>query len=384
MASKSFKNIISYVKEEMRTFKEKPFNDVDSLVLSQLSYTHFNGIVDEGGEWIKLHQALKAECFEGMFKNVLSGDKTKKLLFAMCASPRFREVELGFYREITNHNTEQQFASISFKLPFNAIYIAFRGTDSTVVGWKEDFNMAFMRVVPSQEKAVAQVNTVAGGSKLPIIIGGHSKGGNLALYGAAYCNKDAQERITAVYNHDGPGFRKEILQGEGFKRILPLIKKTVPEFSLIGMLLYHKAEYRAVQSGEKLIMQHDPFSWIVKGGDFAHAEDISDNAILIDEAISQWLDEVDDESREKFVDVLFDVISASGLNSFNEFEEDKFNNAKAMLDAIKGIDGETKKFVFKISSLLASLSVKNAAKSTRQKLLAENKDKIGDRNGYFS
>ena len=379
MAEKALKNIIDYVRQELSPFDKKQFNDVDSLVLSQLSYVHFNGLiksVDDMDEPVTIGELLKAEYFETMFSSVLNGDKSKDLLFAMAASPRFRDIRVNYYEECIDAKAEEQFSSVTYLLPFGLAYVAFRGTDTTLIGWKEDFNMAFMQTVPSQKSAKEQLNKVARLLDMPLITGGHSKGGNLATYAAAKCHKDVQDRVTCIYSHDGPGFRKDVVQTSGFEEVFPKVKKTVPEFSMIGMLLQHQSNYNVVESDEKFLMQHDPFSWKVGEGDFVYTKDISSKAYAINESISQWLENVDDISRERFVDVLFHVINSSGAKSVQDLEGERYKNAMAILDALKGIEPETRRFVFQTVTSFATLSVKNLTVFPGKKQLLGIKKKI--------
>lgn len=379
------KTIIDYANQEWRTFEEKPFGDVDSLVLSQLTYIHYNGLVGgllEDKKPVKLWELLKAEHFSEMFTNMLCGEKTKELLFAVVASPRFRNMELNYYDEITDADVQKQFASVTYLLPCNQAYVAFRGTDTSIIGWKEDFNMAFMQEVPSQRAAVRQLEGVAASINMPIMTGGHSKGGNMAVYAGANCNKATFEKIERVYSHDGPGFRKDVIKAEGFKRIEPKVSKTVPEFSLVGMLLQNQADYKVVESEEKLLMQHNPFSWKIGNEDFVYAKDITKDAVMLRDSISGWLAQIDDNSRERFIDVLFETIVTSGITNVTELETDRMKNALAIVDALKEVDTDTRRFVFQTLNILAGQFVENIKDVTRKKrhILIKGKKKTDNQN----
>lgn len=362
MVEKNSKNILDYVKEEIKTFSEKPFNDVDSLVLSQLAYVRFNGLVGgmaENRVPVSLWELLKAEHFNSMFSNGLDSEKNRELLYAMVASPRFRDIKLNYYDERTDKNVQQQFSSVTYLMPFGAAYIAFRGTDTTIIGWKEDFNMAFMQVIPSQKSAVKQLEKVAKITDLPLILGGHSKGGNLAVYAGAKCKWDVFERITDIYNHDGPGFRKDVIASGGFENVWQKVKKTVPEFSLIGMLLLHYDNYKVVCSTEKFLMQHDPYSWRIHNGDFVYVDEIAGEANAINQSIREWLERIDDDFRERFIDTLFKVITSSGAERVQDFGEEWRKNAASILEAFKELDPDTRRFIFSTMNSLAALSIKN-------------------------
>ena len=163
-----------------------------------------------------------------------------------------------------------QFAAMTFDLPDGSSYIAFRGTDATIVGWKEDFNMAFQYPVPSQAEAADYLNEAARHCRGKLYVGGHSKGGNLAVYAAANCRPDVSARLARVFSHDGPGFLEQALQSEAFRQVLPKIEKTLPQSSMIGMLLEHQENYKIVKSSSISIWQHNPFSWEINGDDFSY------------------------------------------------------------------------------------------------------------------
>lgn len=256
------RNIIEYVEQEFTAFSEKPFCDVDSLVLSQLSYIHFEVLLNQypADHKAEIRDLLRAEDMDLILLNVRDPESNKKLLYALAASPRFRNIKFGDFVSKTNDTLQEQFAAVTFYMPDGQAYIVYRGTDSTLIGWKEDFNMAFMPKVPAQQDALDYINRIAAKFDGYINLCGHSKGGNLAIYSAAFGDAALQDRVRCIYAHDAPGFSKENLQSAGYKRIQYRIRKTIPQASLIGMLLENHDNYTVVESRQIGIMQHDPFS----------------------------------------------------------------------------------------------------------------------------
>ncbi len=358
------KNIIGYVETEMKPFKEKPFCAVDSLVLAQLSYVRFEQLVPTLSRWskpVRFADLLCAEHFGFMFCGH-NGENNRALLFALAASPRFRTIAINYYVSKTDAKREQQFSAVTFLLDDGSAYIAFRGTDSTFVGWKEDFNMAYITPVPSQTEAAAYLSAAA--SLLPrsvrLKVGGHSKGGNLAVYAAMKCKPAVQDRITQVFSHDGPGFREELLLSPEFGRIESRIHKTLPQSSLIGMLLHDHERYTIVESNRMGgIMQHDPFSWSVGDGGFVELEKMSASATLMNRSLDQWLSSLSDERRKMFVDALFQVLEGTDASTFSELTGSWRKGAGLVLDSIRSIDTETRKFVSETIAQLVRVSVKN-------------------------
>lgn len=352
--------IIEYVEQELHTLEEKPFNEVDSLVLSQLVYMQLGELVPPLGRRgsIPLSALLKAEYFDTMLHHVRAPQQNMRLLVAACASPRFRDMRLCNYVDERNEAEEKQFVAVTFLLGSRQRYLAFRGTDADVVGWKEDFNMAFRTPVPAQKAALEYLTNAVRFSRDGILLGGHSKGGNLAAYSAIHCSINIQSRIVACFSHDGPGFKDPLDSHLGFLRVQQRLHKTMPESALVGMLLEHQEHYSVVKSDRLGIMQHDPFSWQVENGAFVKMEEISAGARHMNATLNAWLNTQTDAQRERFVEVLFGVLESCSIHSFAEDEWD-WQQIPVLLEALKNIDGETRKMLLKTFKELALLAVHN-------------------------
>ncbi|WP_312355035.1 DUF2974 domain-containing protein [Aminipila sp.] len=356
------KNIINYVQEEKASFSDKAFREIDSLVLSQLAYLYFDGFVpdlEECAESITLGSIDGKRNKEKLYQNTRDSIKNRKLLQACVSSPRFGDIKINFYVNKLDYIKEKQFSAVTFLLSDDTAYTAFRGTDATFVGWKEDFNMAFSNSIPSQEESVFYLNRVGKLFSGSLKVGGHSKGGNLAVYGAMKCKSYIKNRITDIYSHDGPGFRKEIFDSHEYCQIKNRIRQSIPQSALIGMLLEHHEKYVVVKSRRIGIMQHDPFSWLVNGDDFQYEEQIDNMAVYANRVLQEWLDSLNDENRERFVDTLYSVIKATGAKSFSDLTEEWWEKVPAALDAIRGTDEETKHFVLQTIRTLIIMSVRN-------------------------
>ena len=246
-----------------------PPNAVDTLILSELSYIHFEGLVP--GDFLHpVPLKVAAEAFAAL-PDREDRDRVRQdgALLAACAqAPRFADLKLCFYRSELLPQLQSQFAAVTWLLPGGAAVITYRGTDLTITGWKEDFNMSFQPQVPAQEKALWYLEAFARVHAGPIRLAGHSKGGNLAVYAAAKAQPELQERILSVHNHDGPGFHSAMLRDPGYQAILPRVRTFVPQSSVVGMLLEHEEPYTVVKSRQLSLLQHEPFSWEVLGGGF--------------------------------------------------------------------------------------------------------------------
>lgn len=358
-------NLITYTAQMLDGFAARPFSRVDSLVLSQLSYVHFDGLVpapQDNAPPVKLANLLRAEHFAAMFVDILAPEHNKQLLFMLAASPRWRDITISDY--VNRHDAQkiEQFAAMTFHLPNNEHYVAYRGTDTTLLGWKEDFNMAYVSPVPSQTEAAEYLRGIAQKYTGNLMTGGHSKGGNLAVYAALCAASETQSRITKIFSHDGPGFQSEILCGQNFAAIEKRIEKTLPQSSVVGMLLQSHEAYTIVKS-TKLggIFQHDPFSWVIRGGDFVCAPNLTGAAAFRNTTLDVWLQTLPTEKREVLVNAVFTVMDASGAKTFADFSAGWQRQVPAMLKALSAMDKDTRDTVSEILKALARTGIKNLA-----------------------
>lgn len=301
------------------SFSTVPVTAVDALIFSALSYLNFEGIVPQNLQNpIPLHVAADAFLNLTNAQDRIRVKNDLQLLRAAADAPRFRNVRLACYRSKLIVEEETQFAAIAFLLDDGAAFLAFRGTDYSLVGWKEDLNMSFQDSVPAQREAAAYVAEFAANYPALLRLGGHSKGGNLAVYAAAKVSPKLQKRILEIYNLDGPGFTENMMNDTGYLAIVPKIQTYIPESSIIGMLLEQRDEYRVIKSRQVGLLQHEPYSWDIRAGDFEYAEDISKANRFVDEAITNWIRDMTPAEREAFVEATYELLSASGATSVGE------------------------------------------------------------------
>jgi len=356
------KNVIDYVAEASDNFQDKEFNVVDSLILSQLAYLKFDGLVpsmSDAAKPVSIEEIAYKQNLDKLFHGLIASESYRRLFYTLADSPRFRNVKMNFYVDKIDFKVEKQFSAITYLLDDGTAYIAYRGTDSTFVGWKEDFNMAFISPIPSQEEGVEYLNAVAELILCDLKIGGHSKGGNIAVYSSIKCHQFVQNRITQVFSHDGPGFRDEIFLCHEYLSIKDRIYKTLPQSSVIGMLLQHQENYSVVKSNRIWLMQHNPFTWMIADSDFYYVKTVKSSAIFMNETINKWLSSLEDSKRQLFIETLYQVIKATGATTFYDLTSDWQKKATAVLVAIKGIDEETRNFVLKTIGSLFILTAKN-------------------------
>ena len=358
------RNMLDYARRRLERFDERGFCAVDSLVLSWAAYTRLPADDPDlaparGWEGVRLADLYRAEHFDAYYAGMWGEEPGLDLLAAVAASPRFRDVRVMGYVDATDPQAEKQFAAMTFRLTEDLSYVAFRGTDASLVGWKEDFNLSFRCPVPSQVAAARYLADVAGRLDGELVVGGHSKGGNLAVYAAASVPADVGGRITRVFSHDGPGFLPEFLSTGEFANVAPRIDKTLPQSSLVGMLLEQQEGFRVVKSNRLLIWQHDPFSWRVDGRDFVYLDDLAPDARYLDAAISAWLSSRTNEERERFIDTLYSVVEASRVRTTRELRADWRRNIPTAARAFADLDPETKGFMVDTATALLRLGVRS-------------------------
>lgn len=292
------------------SFARDPFNEVDAVVFANLAYLRLEGSAAQY-PYIPLRLADAAEEFFHLPDAAQRGRGTNdlELLKLAARTPRFASVRLVRYRSQFIPEEDTQFAAETFLLDDGSIVIAFRGTDNTLVGWKEDFNMSFQQTVPSQRLALDYVRELYSEYLCPIRICGHSKGGNLAVFSAARSSPMIQDKIESVYNFDGPGFTSYMMGDPGYLAMVPKIHTFVPQSSIIGMLMEREEPIRIVHSNQVSILQHDTLSWDVMGKELAEAPELTSDARFIKATIQNWLLEMDLSERNEMVEALFSLLT---------------------------------------------------------------------------
>ena len=348
-------------------FAAAPFCEVDNLILSMLSFPNYAGIVspDPLGAPVKLADAYARfhERFpEGEAFDVVPAFVNDTLEKA-AATVRFRDVYMTAFRDVHDEEEVVQFSAVTFILPDDSLFIAYRGTDDTLLGWREDFHLSFTRPVRSQELALEYLTETASYFSGPIRIGGHSKGGNLAAYAAIYAPKVLADRIVKVWSNDGPGFIREIIESPEFAAAEGKITTIVPQSSVIGMLLGHNDRYEVVESTVKNgLMQHDPFSWEVKGPRFLHLDELAPEGKRHNEVLAEWLDGISPEERRKFTDTVFGLLESTGAKTVGDLSLGDpvafAAKAAAMIRQYASLDKDAKDNVYLLMRRLAEANFK--------------------------
>ena len=357
------------------TLAQDPFNEVDNLILAELSFVDFGGIVPGPGEGRAVPLWKAAEAYfaktEGrpIDMGVLVPNQIPELLRRTAASPRFRDMKLNGFVDHLDTVKAEQFAALAAECGDGTVYLSFRGTDDSIAGWKEDFLLGCQPEVPAQKKAVAYVKAVAAQyPRRKLMLGGHSKGGNLAVYGGIFVPLAIQRRISAVWSNDGPGFYGAVLETPQHARLEGRIHSIIPKSSVVGMLLEHEESYTVVDSNQTGLLQHDGFSWQVLGTSFVTLRQVSRQGRRNDLALKEWVRRLPVDQREKFVDGLFEVLTASGATTLTDLKEDGFRAAGAMVRAMKDMEKDTRDALFNAIATLFRSNIQAAVEEAREEV----------------
>lgn len=361
-----FFTIIDYL--NMRgdlSFEKSDFNAVDALILSQMSYNNIDGLVSQDfSHGIKLSELVKKynsldDCEVRNNMGAMINPLTPKLMEAVAATERFGHIKVGgFINKIDEENIEQ-FCAMTFEIQKGRYVIVFRGTDDTIAGWYEDFNLGYMEEIPSQRDTVDYVRRAMSKYKGNFIFTGHSKGGNLAVKGAMAVEKKNVARLEAVYDFDGPGFYPSVIRTPEFAQIKDKIKAFVPGFCVVGMLFEHDYKITAVSCEADGILQHDPFSWKVMGPDFVKADKIDEKALFFSTSVNDWTARLSAADRKKFVDTFFDVVNASGAKTNYEIEQNKLTCGGKMIARLSELDEQERHDLLRALKVMVKVAKNN-------------------------
>lgn len=342
--------IFDYIeKNGQLSFNEKPFTILDGLVFSGIVYLPF--VIAENENTIS--QNVLKEMIFSLLHNEKALDKCilrkydPTLARKVMKSSRYADLKIFEYVDRIDENKEEQFSALTFLLDNGDLFIAFSGTDSTFIGWKENLNMSFVYETSAQKSSVEYVEKIA--YRFPtskIIIGGHSKGGNLAMYAGSFVPRNIQDRIVQIYNFDGPGFLEETTQKAGYLRIKPRIQTIIPRSSIVGTILEQTDSYTPIYAkGISIIDQHILYNWKIDGDKFLEAKDISAVAIKSHFALRRLLVKMTFEERENFVNILGRLAKATEMKTLREASAHISSCTKEIMSEYRDLTDEEKKLV---------------------------------------
>ena len=327
-------------------FAADGWNEIDALVMATACYINFPDAALPGARWSvrELAPMLPPPATDNPHA------AARRVLFdRMAKTRRYSGLMLRDFVNEVDMARSIQFSAVTADCPDGSALVAFRGTDSTLVGWKEDFMMAFETPVPAQAAAAAYLESAVAAAKGPVRVVGHSKGGNLAVYAAMNLPEAAQARLDAIYSFDGPGLDEASIRSEGYARVRARIRSYVPQASIVGLLLAYHPDYTVVKStAVGGISQHDPFTWQVEGPRFIEAEQVDRGSEAMDQAMHEWLRQCTPEQRRVFVNTLFDILESTNAVQLSDMRRNVRASATAILEATRRIDPATGRMIWQL------------------------------------
>jgi hypothetical protein len=342
------------------SFEKVPFNKIDALLLAHVTYSIFDGVVPESFSKKKTFAQVArdftktADYEERINIGFLINKRTAELMFKCAECERYRNVQLCGFRNIYSEEKTEQFAAVTYIVDGKPV-IALRGTDDTITGWKEDFNIAWQDQIPSQKDALLYFKEAAEAFKGSFVLTGHSKGGNLVINTAVNCSKTLQKRIKEIYNFDGPGFSRDFFEQEAYKNVENKIFSFYPAFSVVGMIFHHPKNFEIVKSEGFAFWQHDAMSWQIMGAEFINEASFTDESKLFYKAFNEWIDKLDNSQRHTFVDTLFGILEASGAKTDSDIEKEAVKSTAKMIAAYAELDKARRKEMLKILKLFKNV-----------------------------
>lgn len=365
-------NIMDYISwRGDLSFEQAQFNEVDNLILACFSYVNLDGIsavTKQKGiglkkltkEFMKLHTMKELEADKSFIR------LAPFMMMEMAKSVRFGKCVVRNYVNDIVTEAEQQFAAMEIVLEDGTSYVSFRGTDDTIIGWKEDFNLS-TGVVPAQKRAIEYLQKISEHTDGMLRVGGHSKGGNLAIYGSVMC-KSAHEKILEIYSNDGPGFSREFQELPEMKEMMPKIIRIIPEYSIIGTLLEHEKEPVIVASSSKGLLQHDGFSWEVQGPALVRRDSLNKTALRFIEILHKWIDGMDTEQKRLLIEDLFATLQASGYENLSEVQSGGLKSLAAMVKRVEKFAPESRGMMQELLTAICGGWLEQLRADTKDKL----------------
>ena len=337
------------------TLEEVPFGTADALAVACISYLDFDGLADR-----KSCTLAEAECLGLIREGKGTAYPQRRGLFSrMAGTRRFMDSRIRFYITLMDDEIRMQFSALCLDLPDGTTCVAFRGTDNTVTGWHEDFDMAYLPVVPAQLAAARYLEKVAQQHDRPLRVLGHSKGGNLAMVAAAMASPETAAQICEVYSFDGPGVTDELFMSEGFAAIRPKLYSCFPQTAIIGRLMNYPENSEVIHSDAEGIRQHDPFTWEITETALAGLEKPDATSDLVCETLHEWLDNSTDEQREAFVSTLFQLVDPDEVTHIRDLGNDRLKTVTTAIDRVMDVDPEKRKVFARLLGQFVTLGAGN-------------------------
>ena len=350
--------IFKYInKNKDLTFKQLPFTNVDNIIFCMISYNPFEKI--NNNKYITIntfYEEIKKLDYPTKRDYFFSNEY--KVLETISNTKRYKDIIITNNMYVEDTSIETSFAAITFKLPINTYIVTFRGSNTSVITWKENFNMFYLDMIPSGAMAIEYLNNTKSNLFSKIIVTGHSKGGNLAVLASINSKIGIRYKLAKIYNNDGPGFIENIFTSSKYKVLESKIITLLPKYSIVGRIFNCTSNYKVVSTRKRLFEAHLLINWDidVNSNDFVYVDSLDKNSVKLDKALLDWSNKITKEERKVLIDIIYKAILNSNKLSFSIFNKDFAKNSIELLKMYKGISKEDKKTLIKaLSDLFASI-----------------------------
>lgn len=328
------------------SFDEKPFNEVDSAIFAFLSYADFYGIVDKHKVSLKDVGRMHLGIHTKSEKNIMAIREANKILKYMKDTKRYKDCYL--YNYVYEGNKDLQFSAVMIEFQKNMVYVSYEGTDQLISGWKENFLLSYSYPTETHKKAIKYINKYCTFGFKKLIVGGHSKGGNLALVAGMECNRFVRRKIIDIYNFDGPGLLDKEFRTKSFKRILPLYHHIMPNDSIVGILL-HNSKDQVVHANINGPLAHDIYFWEIDKDHFKK-DKLTSFSKELKHGLLGYIDSHSDEELKLMVNNLDKMCQKAGVESLLEFKEDH-RKIISFVKACASLDMDTRNRLFDLVNI---------------------------------
>lgn len=338
------------------SFDSDSFNEIDNIILSRLAYFP-----------LKEDDNLTIQELSLDLKRTYKEDDAN-LIKRLANSNRFKDAILTNYVNVLDKEKNEQFAAVTIILNEHLMFVSFCGSNDSLISWHENFDMFYKNTISGQLTSISYLTKVLNSFKQDLIVGGHSKGGNLAIFSSSFIDFSLQKRIINIYNNDGPGFNAEIINSKGYQKIIPKIKTFVPQTTIVSTFFDRKEQEVVIHSKNKGIMQHNMYSWEVIGNKFI--KDVRDkNSYTIDNIVNEWVKETTKEERKEFTTNLFKIMDATNSDVFRELGVNSIKHVSDISKVYKEIDSNKRKEMFNILRLILAIGTTNFLNNLKERFV---------------
>ena len=358
-------NIIDYVRRMKDVpFEIAPLNEIDSLIFSQLAYLDYSLLpTKESYSFLEIYNSNLVPL---LVKRTWNAENNSLLFSEISTSTRFRSIKVHEVINLISESEETQFSAVTFELSNNHYFLSFRGTTSTFVGWKEDLNMSYLTIIPSQKSAADYLERIHDKFGGKYYLGGHSKGGTLAVFAAVFTKREINENIIKVFNHDGPGIHSSLRSSDQFRKTRNRIQKIVPEASVVGIMLEEERDVSIIKSSAWSILQHDPYTWLINEDKFLRTPSTTRFSNYTQRTISSWVSAIDEETKRNSLASLYEITKSMETTYLADAVEQWPKNIKILITGVKYADKGIRKDWGIVTKTLIEVSMKEGTQSIKR------------------